>query len=505
MNGRTGSILLGVCDWIAILFSAAGVASSAAFLLRLASQADSPRQSVLVGGLILSASLLLPLARKLPANGRIGLGLVLCFSALSLYAVEIILTNGGEPGVEARKRRAALESGRSFDSRSPYQVMAALREAGKAAYPALFPRKLLRSEGEANVLRSPIAVGGREVVPVSGVPSVTTVHCNESGAYAIYESDEFGFRNPNGLWPRNRLDLALIGDSFLHGDCVGPGSDVASRLRQTWPLTVTLGMRNNGPLLELAGLIEFLPKRKPANVVWFFYEGNDWADLTSERLSPVLGRYLSDPGVTQGLEDQSGAVGQALRAYLELLIEVDQQREGLPSGRRGGSPLVDVLLLRSLRSVFGLSTSARDRGGWEVLAERLPALRTWWTPPQPSAMADDGDQLMESLFVTARQSVKSWGGRLIVVYLPDPVRLCQQIAAWQKDCPRRPDIRTLDEKRKSMRELMRRLAIPFHDFTDPLGEAPGADRLFFYYGSHFSETGYAWLAEMVKAALETQP
>ena len=36
-----------------------------------------------------------------------------------------------------------------------------------------------------------------ELFPFSGISSSKTLHCNENGYYSIYESDRYGFNNPN--------------------------------------------------------------------------------------------------------------------------------------------------------------------------------------------------------------------------------------------------------------------------------------------------------------------
>ena len=46
------------------------------------------------------------------------------------------------------------------------------------------------------VLNPEIAVDGAEVLPLSGISNRVTVLCNESGKYAIYDSDQRGFHNP---------------------------------------------------------------------------------------------------------------------------------------------------------------------------------------------------------------------------------------------------------------------------------------------------------------------
>ena len=55
--------------------------------------------------------------------------------------------------------------------------------------------------------------------------------CNENGYYSIYDSDRFGFNNPDDQWDQD-LDFLLIGDSFVNGACVNRPNDIGSNLRK---------------------------------------------------------------------------------------------------------------------------------------------------------------------------------------------------------------------------------------------------------------------------------
>ncbi len=64
--------------------------------------------------------------------------------------------------------------------------------------------------------------GGDKLLPFGGISLVQTVYCNESGTWAIYDADEHGFRNRRGRQVAGQVDVAVIGDSFVAGACVGP-------------------------------------------------------------------------------------------------------------------------------------------------------------------------------------------------------------------------------------------------------------------------------------------
>ena len=74
-------------------------------------------------------------------------------------------------------------------------------------------------------------VGSEKILTFSGVSFAKTIMCNENGYYSIYDSDRFGFNNPDDQWDQD-LDFLLIGDSFVNGACVNRPNDIGSNLRK---------------------------------------------------------------------------------------------------------------------------------------------------------------------------------------------------------------------------------------------------------------------------------
>ena len=109
------------------------------------------------------------------------------------------------------------------------------------------------------------------LLPLLGVPSVTTVFCDEGYGTVVYQSDRYGFRNPDYVWEwRPGLSAAAIGDSYTHGACVHEGESYVDQLRKDWARFIKLGMVGNGPLMGLASLKEYLAQIRPDFVFWFF-------------------------------------------------------------------------------------------------------------------------------------------------------------------------------------------------------------------------------------------
>ncbi len=90
-----------------------------------------------------------------------------------------------------------------------------------------------------------------------------------------------------------------------------------SAIRRRHPGTLNLGIGGNGPLVMLATIREYAQIVKPKVVLWFYFEGNDLADLGNERKNPVLSQYLTNNEFSQGLFNRQAEIDRALVAYLE--------------------------------------------------------------------------------------------------------------------------------------------------------------------------------------------
>ena len=131
------------------------------------------------------------------------------------------------------------------------------------------------------------------IFPLSGISNSETIHCNENGYFSIYQSDRFGFNNPDEEWNNKEIEYLLVGDSFTHGSCVNRPNDIASVLRTlSSKSALNLGYGGNGPLIEYATLREYVaPNVK--NVLWVYCESNDLFELVIERQNKNLLKYLN--------------------------------------------------------------------------------------------------------------------------------------------------------------------------------------------------------------------
>jgi hypothetical protein len=348
---------------------------------------------------------------------------------------------------------AAIAAGVIFDTRSKREVVTALQQKGISAVPVVFPSILLKQQVDGT-LRSAIGMHRTEVLPLAGIARKTTVFCNESGDYAIYESDEHGFHNPQGMWQAGRMDIVAVGDSFTMGACVPSDKNFVALIRRRWPATLNLGRYGSGPLLELAILREYVQFLKPRIVLWCYFEGNDLQDLRREKDSPLLMRYV-ESDFTQGLLARQAEIDQALTAYVHM-VKDDRRPSGMS---RLQHRVRNVLMLTRLRRQLGKAAQRR------VSQAEMDLLRT--------------------ILLEARASVGAWGGRLYFVYLPD----------W----PRYARPAMTDKDREGVLTIVKSLKLPVIDIhyafqaqDDPLALFPFRQRL-----KHYTEVGNQLVAEEV--------
>ncbi len=410
-------------------------------------------RSVMVLGIPLVVAATLLVASKMAGSVQVTLVTMIVPVALAVVAAELMLTVPDRQELDLMGTRVVWRDNRAT-------AVSGLRAKGIRAYPFLPPKEFDYGD-------SPIAGVRRHerfpIVPLGGISRAVTLLCNESGTDVIYESDERGFNNPPGIWS-DSIDVALVGDSFVHGECVAPGRQLAALIRRAIPRTLNVGVAGAGPLSELAAIREYVREKRPHTVVWFFYEGNDMEDLAAEALAPMA-RY-EDSTFTQGLSARGREIDSALARYGDSVIAAGPRRFTTQEKLRR------VLLLRGLRTALSLDASER-----------------------PATPRHDYDRLT-SILRMAKGEVESWGGRLHFVYLPERRRYDRRMAT------------SLGEEHDPAavhREVMRRVRAANIPVTDVAAVFSGhADPLSFWIWrrSHYSEDGYRIVADAVVADIQ---
>ena len=232
---------------------------------------------------------------------------------ISLYSFEGYFTFI-KPSIKqfSKERLYEDQTGKKWDKRSKFELY----------------KDLKRNNDKINVIYTPEALIEEKYstvpLPLSGLSNTNTINCNENGYYSIYQSDRYGFNNPDYEWSNEEIEYLLVGDSFTHGACVNRGKDISSVLRNLSNKSVlNLGMSGNGPLIQYATLREYL-NTNVRKVLWIYFEGNDFYNLKEEINNNILASYLKDINFTQNLKLKQNEIDSLLS---NLIIEKHRKTE----------------------------------------------------------------------------------------------------------------------------------------------------------------------------------
>ena len=217
---------------------------------------------------------------------------------------------------------------------NPYEYIS--NQKSKNSYiPRILPGSLLPN-GLAN-----------SIFPASSISSKNTVMCKENSGMITYFSDRFGFNNEDNVWENNNSAI-LTGDSFVHGDCVKRNNNISGNLEKlnNSKKFINLGMGGNGPLLKLLSLREFGFLNKTNNVLWFYFEGNDFIELEFEKSSKILNSYLNDKNFTQNLHLKTAVVD---KEFLKIHQNNIIKQKFLHNLKR---KIKNILFLKNIRNLF---------------------------------------------------------------------------------------------------------------------------------------------------------
>jgi hypothetical protein len=365
--------------------------------------------------------------------------------------------------------RLTEQFGVDIDTRDDLEVIADFRSRGIEAVPQVVLPTFARENGAT---KSAIWIDGVEVMPLSGVADKTTVVCNQNGQYLTYKSDERGFHNPRGIWRSSRIDIAAVGNSFTMGYCVDSDKNFVALIRERYPATLNAGMAGEGPLYILAVLKEYLRHVKPKLVLWFYWEGNNLAELQEEKKSSLLMRYLDD-NFEQGLIGRQSDLDRALGDYTEKELgrRIVQQHNRWDLAVSGWRDSIKLTKLRQkLGLVYGTNAGelhSRDESQNETL------------------------DLFQKILAKAKRRVGAWGGQIYFVYLP-------ALDRYKYNNPR-----YLTEQRAQILSYVESLGLPIMDLhpifqahSDPLSLFP------FRGPIHYNAKGHRLVAEKVIEALQ---
>jgi len=153
------------------------------------------------------------------------------------------------------------------------------------------------------------------LLPLTGPSNSWVVFCKENHDYLTYKTDRHGFHNPDSLWDLDQWESAFLGDSFVQGACVDSNQNFVRLFEKTTGPAGNLGSYGNGPLSQLASLIEYAKHKKPKKIFWFYTPNDLYIDLSLESENSLLMGYLHSQ--SQNLIHKQQEVDLFLREYLQ--------------------------------------------------------------------------------------------------------------------------------------------------------------------------------------------
>jgi len=331
---------------------------------------------------------------------------------------------------------------------SKYEVIKKLKNKGDTGVvPSVFPKAFLNNKFNNT---------DEKVLPLGGVSNVTTVFCKEGEKFSIYKSDRYGFNNPDYVWDKNQIEWFLVGDSFTQGACVNQKDNFSGQINfLTKQNAINVGMAGNGPLTALAALREYGANKRPNKILWFYFERNDLDDLKLEKSSKILSNYLNN-NFSQDLLYRQTLIDKKLKQYIQK-AETNYQKS------------------KKVKKLFSFSKILR----LQIIRDKMSLDRGLDLPLDPT---------LKKILNNSNNLVKSWGGTLYFIYLPDKERYFLK---------NRNDKNYL--KRFKVLKLVNSMDIPIIDvhkdffmkYDDPLSFF--ANRI---YG-HYSSNGYKEISKMI--------
>lgn len=375
---------------------------------------------------------------------KINISIIIISSIISIYTLEILLSILSL----SENDKISKINKNGFDSRTKLEVLNDLNRYEENIYLNISPKLFLSNNDYINNMG---------IYPLGGISNVKTIFCNESGEWIVFDSDEHGFNNMKGLYFSDKIDIALIGDSYTEGACVRKEETIGSVLNISGFNAISFGKGGNGPLIELATIIEYAKHFKPKIVLWLFYK-YDLDDLLLEFKSPILRNYLQD-NFSQNLIYRQSEIDSVLIDYSQReLTKISDNQKSLKGISR-------MLKIYNIRSKINL---------------------------RPKTHFSDFS-VLKSILSKAKNIVSSFGGELYFVYLPGFYEV-ENNYYGNKDDFREKLLLSISELNIPIIDIYEEV---FENAIDPLSLFP------FKINNHYTSEAYRFTAESIINTIES--
>ena len=385
----------------------------------------------------------------IPKKLKINIITVFISTLIGMYLIEGYLSINKK---DLRPTIYKINTGKNYDRRTNFQIYHDLKKEDPNIVVSITANSFIK-DSDVNYL------------PLSGISNRKTILCNEGGYFAIYQSDRYGFNNPDEEWNKDDIEFLLVGDSYTHGACVNEPDTISGNLRKlnnNKNAVLNLGQSGNGPLIEYATLREYLPFKNVKRVLWIYFENNDLNELNDELNNQILVNYLKDKNFTQNLISRKQEIKKLLLKKLDEEIIIKEREYNLEQEKFIGIRLSRFLKLYSVRQII-----------FQIIFS---------VPDQAAPLKD-----FEHILKLSNELVKENNSKLYFVYLSDYFRY-----KWNNNNDN-------FQNYKKVTEIVESLNIPIIDLNKELLEKHN-DRLSlfpFRMIGHHNEKGYQLIAKTI--------
>jgi len=199
-----------------------------------------------------------------------------------------------------------------------------------------------------------------KILSIGGKSHSNIFLCKEK--YPVYyKSDRFGFRNYDFLWSEKiAKDFLLIGDSFVHGECVKDEFTFSNILNDKFnKKTINLGIGGSSSLNQLASVVEYGKIINPKIIIWFYFEGNDLDGLDSEFKVSSLKNYLK-ANYSQNLILKQNFIDQKIKETMKKRKKIDAKEFEKDEDKTQKSEIFkDTIKLRYFRQLLTYASGVK--------------------------------------------------------------------------------------------------------------------------------------------------
>ena len=295
-----------------------------------------------------------------------------------------------------------------------------------------------------------------DVLPLGGISNHINWMCNESDKNILYKADKYGFNNNNHNYLDKNIDLILIGDSFIFGECVEQNENISSNLREMGINSLSFGMVGHGPLLELATLREYGNKFKAKKIIWFFFE-NDFVDLELEYQVDALKQYLDQNYSNDLINKQSNINNFWLNYYNKNIDKEKTQKKNLLK------KFERIILIKPIRDFIERKQTNYYQKNYLIFSEQ-------------------NINILNNILKIAKENMKNINAELYFVYLPSIFSLDHGDPFFKKE----------------VINIVKNLKINYLDFSEYLETRPNPKECFpLQTHGHYTATCYQKLSEII--------